>query len=370
MRKKAMKGMKNNRRSKMILCSILAGSILLGSNWFTLGYDVYQNGEQHGTVSAMEQIDATESYLKIMPKGAEAVISPDTEEAPEMGCILYLNNEPILAVESQEMMEELLMEYEAKNAEDGTSTLNKVVTWSTEELNGVSLYSKEEAENILSAIEEGGFPLLSVISVTKETWEEEIPFETTYENTDTLTQGHSIVKVEGKPGITLHHGYSIWVNKEEVAQKELSQEVTQNPEPAVVLVGTREPASGEGTGTYIKPCSGSLSSGFGARWGRNHNGVDLAAPHGTSITAADTGVVTYAGWNSGGYGNLVIIDHGNGIETYYGHCSEVLVQKGAVIEQGELIAKVGSTGRSTGNHLHFEIRVNGSPVNPTEYLSF
>ena len=369
MLQKGFRHFKRNRLSKGVLCTILAGCMIFGSNWFTLGYDVYQDGEKKGTVSAMEQLDATESYLKIVPKDADESGFGATEELFETGCVLYLNNEPILAVESEEVMEELLREYEEENAEQGTSALNKVVTWKVEALKDVSLYSKEEAETILSAIEEGGFPLLSVISVTKETWEEEIPFETTYENTDTLTKGHSVVKVEGKKGIILHQGYSIWINKEEVTKKELSQEVTQAPETAVVLVGTREPESGEGTGTYVKPCSGSVSSGFGSRWGRNHNGVDLAAPCGTAITAADTGIVTFAGWNSGGYGNLVIIDHGDGTETYYGHCSEILVKEGDIIRQGELIAKVGSTGRSTGNHLHFEIRVNGTSVNPAKYLS-
>src|SRR5699024_5394925 len=99
-----------------------------------------------------------------------------------------------------------------------------------------------------------------------------------------------------------------------------------------------------------------------------HKGIDIGAAGGTTIVATAGGTVTYAGWNSGGYGNLVKIDHGNGVETYYGHCSKVYVKKGQQVEAGEKIAAVGSTGRSTGNHLHFEIRLNGAQVNPQKYV--
>lgn len=98
-----------------------------------------------------------------------------------------------------------------------------------------------------------------------------------------------------------------------------------------------------------------------------HSGVDYAAPYGTSILAAEDGVVLTAGWNSG-YGNCVTINHGGGYVTLYGHCSSLLVSAGQKVTKGQTIAKVGSTGNSTGNHLHFEVRINGSPVDPEGYL--
>lgn len=98
-----------------------------------------------------------------------------------------------------------------------------------------------------------------------------------------------------------------------------------------------------------------------------HGGLDLAASYGTPIMAVADGVVKTAG-KTGGYGNLVVIDHGNGVETYYGHCSSINVTVGTEVKAGETIAKVGSTGNSTGNHLHFEIRINGSSVNPQKYI--
>ena len=125
-------------------------------------------------------------------------------------------------------------------------------------------------------------------------------------------------------------------------------------------------------GVYLEvtPVSGTITSRFGNRESirtSGHTGLDIAAPYGTPIKAAADGTVTFAGY-SGGYGYVVKMDNGNGIETYYAHCSRLYVSAGDTIEAGDTIAAVGSTGNSTGNHLHFEIRVNGSVINPQNYL--
>jgi murein DD-endopeptidase MepM/ murein hydrolase activator NlpD len=99
-----------------------------------------------------------------------------------------------------------------------------------------------------------------------------------------------------------------------------------------------------------------------------HEGIDIGAPEGTPIYAAAAGTVIYAGWESG-YGNLTVIDHGNGLATAYGHQSRLAVSSGQTVSRGQLIGNVGSTGHSTGPHLHFEVRVNGVPTNPLDYLS-
>lgn len=120
----------------------------------------------------------------------------------------------------------------------------------------------------------------------------------------------------------------------------------------------------------VKPVTGNITSRFGAVESirdHAHMGMDIAAPNGTPIKAAADGTVKFAGI-MGGYGNLVIISHGNGVETYYGHCSKIYVTKGQEVTAGDEIAAVGSTGYSTGNHLHFEIRKDGSQVNPQKYL--
>jgi murein DD-endopeptidase MepM/ murein hydrolase activator NlpD len=122
-----------------------------------------------------------------------------------------------------------------------------------------------------------------------------------------------------------------------------------------------------GSGAFIWPVNGTLTSTFGWRWGRMHEGIDIGAPGGTPIAAAAGGVVIHAGW-MGGYGNLVVIDHGGGIATAYGHQSSITVGSGQQVAQGQTIGYVGSTGHSTGNHLHFEVRVNGAAVDPLGYL--
>ncbi|NBO31417.1 MAG: M23 family metallopeptidase, partial [Cyanobacteria bacterium WB6_1B_304] len=121
---------------------------------------------------------------------------------------------------------------------------------------------------------------------------------------------------------------------------------------------------------YIWPTKGSLTSGFGWRWGRMHRGIDIAGPVGTPIVAAAEGVVVTSGWNSGGYGNLVEIRHADGSLTLYAHNQRILVEEGQRVTQGQLIAEMGSTGFSTGPHLHFEIHPAGQgAVNPITYLA-
>lgn len=116
-----------------------------------------------------------------------------------------------------------------------------------------------------------------------------------------------------------------------------------------------------------KPVKGTISSRFGPRWGRSHTGLDIAANTGTPIYSCSKGTVEYTGWYYG-YGNLVIVNHGNGIKTYYGHCSKIYASVGDTVTKDTVIAAVGSTGNSTGPHLHLEIRKNGTALNPQNYL--
>ena len=130
--------------------------------------------------------------------------------------------------------------------------------------------------------------------------------------------------------------------------------------------GSGSSGSGVSSSGLIWPVNGPITSGFGWRWGRMHEGIDIGASCGTPIHAAAAGTVIFSGWMDG-YGNFVIIDHGNGLATAYGHQSAIYVSGGSV-SQGQTIGAVGSTGHSTGCHLHFEVRVNGSPVDPLGYL--
>lgn len=141
---------------------------------------------------------------------------------------------------------------------------------------------------------------------------------------------------------------------------------------AAQIQGAQEEAGSTGNGQpsaagFIWPCDGVVVSSFGMRWGRMHEGIDIGCPYGTPNRAAAAGTVIYAGW-LGGYGNLVVVDHGNGLSTAYAHASAILVAVGQSVAQGATVSLVGATGHATGPHLHFEVRVNGVAVDPLLYL--
>ena len=151
------------------------------------------------------------------------------------------------------------------------------------------------------------------------------------------------------------------VDREILEEEKLAQPVTQ-----IVRVGTRETPQ-QGSGPFILPTDGRLTSPFGPRPGGFHSGIDLAAASGTAVVAADAGTVTYVGWR-GGYGRTIIIDHGGEHRTLYAHLNRADVEVGATVAQGDRIGTVGSTGVSTGPHLHFEIWVEGTPVDPMQFF--
>ena len=152
--------------------------------------------------------------------------------------------------------------------------------------------------------------------------------------------------------------------------KVLEQESRQlQAQIAAYYRNNKGPKQAPFVGRFMKPVNAPMTSGFGVRmhpilkYKRMHTGIDLGASYGTTIMASAAGTVMSA-QTMRGYGNCVIIDHGGGISTLYGHCSAILVSAGQKVTQGQAVGKVGSTGLSTGPHLHFEIRVNGVPINP------
>lgn len=140
------------------------------------------------------------------------------------------------------------------------------------------------------------------------------------------------------------------------------------PAPVVQPQEVRAPAASALIARgFLWPTRGSLTSRFGWRWRRHHDGIDIAAPWGSTIAVAKPGRVVFVGWYYG-YGRAVIVDHGNGLTTLYGHASALLVRIGQMVQAGQAIARVGCTGRCSGSHVHFEIRINGQAVNPLKYL--
>ena len=213
-----------------------------------------------------------------------------------------------------------------------------------------------------------GKPLISVKTQETLTAKEVIPYNTVEEEDASLYEGSLIVKQQGSDGLKVVEASVTAINGIETKRDILSESLLTAAVDHVVQKGTKELPKATGTGMAV-PAKGTLTSRFGSRWGRNHNGIDMSASIGTKIYAADSGTVTYSQFNDGGYGYLIKIDHSNGLETLYAHCSELLVPAGTVVAKGDVIAKVGNSGRSTGPHLHFEVRLNGKPIDPMTYLT-
>ena len=200
---------------------------------------------------------------------------------------------------------------------------------------------------------------------------ENIQFETIYRESNSYHVGTTVVQNPGVPGQREVTALVSYLGDDVTGIEVESYIVLREPVNRVVIVGTNPRPTTTPTGTFIRPVNGQFSSGFGPRTRGSitefHAGVDFRAPFGTPIFAADGGVVTFVGVR-GGYGNFILISHGNGIETAYAHMSSMSVSVGQRVFQGEQIGRVGSTGNSTGNHLHFEVRINGVQVDPMRHL--
>lgn len=211
-------------------------------------------------------------------------------------------------------------------------------------------------------------PMLTVQTVEVSTLIELMPYQTLYEDNASIYQGETSVKVRGVNGEREVVAKIVKNNGVEVARLELQSTILSNPTNEVLYVGTKALPPKQGTGTFISPVTGyTLTSRFGSRWGSTHYGIDMALPTGSKIRASDGGTVTFAGYQ-GSFGYIVKIDHGGGYETYYAHCSKLHVSAGDKVYQGQHIANVGSTGYSTGPHVHFEIRYLGVAKNPLNYI--
>ena len=228
----------------------------------------------------------------------------------------------------------------------------------------------DELFEILAPSNEDSEWRLAIESVESALLSEEIPFEREYVEDDTLYKGDIRIIEEGRPGIVLFAETIVRLNGIEQSRDRAAEIHATYPVTERVLIGTMPRTSSQGN--YIWPANGSVSSGFGFRTiavgSSNHRGIDIRGNLGDPIFAADGGEVIFAGWNSGGFGNMVRILHDNGEETLYAHCSEILVSIGERVYQGQIIARMGSTGTSTGVHLHFEIIINGVQIDPIRRL--
>lgn len=213
-------------------------------------------------------------------------------------------------------------------------------------------------------------PMLHVTAVAEFAEVKKVPFEVEVKNDNSMLRGKEKVKQEGQDGKKEFKYRIVQENGKQVDKQFIAGTVIAQPVNKVVVKGTKlilaSRGSG-GSGDLRWPTRGAITSRFGYRGREYHTGLDIDGSTGDPVYAAESGTVTYVG-RDGNYGKIIRISHGNGIQTWYAHLSAYEVSSGTKVDRGELIGRVGNTGRSTGSHLHFEVRINGNAVNPLKYL--
>lgn len=211
-------------------------------------------------------------------------------------------------------------------------------------------------------------PYVDVLVTERKRVEKTLEYDTEIRESDELYKGEQEVKQEGQDG-SKNIEYKISkTNGKVMSETVINEETTKEPVTEVVVKGTKVIPS-RGTGNFKWPAVGGvITSKQGSRWGSYHKGIDIAGVNDRSILAADNGVVTEAG-RDGGYGNKVVIDHNNGYKTIYAHLSSIKVSTGQTVKSGQTIGEMGTTGHSTGIHLHFEVYKDGNLENPLSHVS-
>ncbi|MDO4504070.1 MAG: M23 family metallopeptidase [Clostridia bacterium] len=233
------------------------------------------------------------------------------------------------------------------------------------DLNNLSYTDEIHVDDEISVEEEKKLLNINLFKIITE--EKEIPFETQIEKDNEKEVSYRYVKQEGKNGIletTFRVNYS--KNGTEINRQEIERNMASETIPQVEIVGTKE----EFKLIWPVPYSHKVTSPFGQRWGKLHSGIDIADSNitGQDIVASENGTVKSVKFDKNGYGNYVVISHNNGYETLYAHCNSISVKEGQTVKKGEVIGKIGSTGHSTGAHLHYEIHESGSAKNPLNYV--
>lgn len=324
--------------------------------------------------------------VAIVPENLELPVVLSNGELISQPWYVTVEGENVAIVNTEEEAKEVIKEVADQYQNDQTLDLKIEENTEAKEVDLKNGADKPEILSVEAAAKQiEKKDTLTVVTTEVVTCQEQVDFIKKKEKSDKLYVGQSKVKEKGEKGVKKITKKVIRQNGQAVKEEVKDEELLKKPEEEIILTGTKVPepteektaaftASRSGgrmedsSGQFVKPVSEfKVTSPFGPRWGKTHRGVDLGMPSGASIYAADGGTVIQSGY-SGSYGNLVKVDHGNGTITYYAHCSKLLTSQGQTVSKGQEIAKVGSTGNSTGPHLHFEVLVNGTNVNPMNYF--
>ena len=296
------------------------------------------------------------------------------ENKIEVTALSMLSDSKEVAIVANEMegkaVQEYIVKYYISKANLQNVKESRVVNNITYVKKKVKLRQVQDVEGaavkIINTNYSSNKPLVTVEIKGNVEAKEVIAAATVINNSNDMLQGQTKVQKEGKNGLKIINKQIAIQNRRTVGEQVISESIVEKPENKIILKGIKT------SNTSVVPVfstlsRGTITSNFGERWGKMHNGIDIGAPTGTPIYASMEGVVSYAKWEDG-YGKVIKIEHSGKIETIYGHCSVISVREGQKIKSGQQIGKVGSTGRSTGPHLHFEVRLAGTPINPVPYL--
>ena len=339
-----------------------------------LAYELKVNGQKIGILNSKKEAENVVEKVK-----EHFTQDYDKESLLEITTVEDIEIEQVKAKNSEIQKEEPLVNYIIKGTkEEKTYIVEKGDTYWT-----IAEYFNMTLDDLITAnptsdperIQIGDElnlvvpkPFVNVQVKRKLIQEEKVAYETEYAYVSYMYNDEEVVSKAGQYGLSEIESIVTEQNGIQISKEVISEKVITPPVTKLVTTGTQDPPPKQGTGYFINPLPGSMiSSRYGARSGGFHRGQDMAKAHGSSIKAADGGTVTFAGW-SGSYGYMVDIDHGGGFTTRYAHCSDIYVSAGEKIYQGKSIAAVGSTGVSSGPHLHFEVRKYGSLVNPAAYI--
>ncbi|WP_305768115.1 M23 family metallopeptidase [Candidatus Epulonipiscium viviparus] len=350
---------------------------------FSITNNTIKNTEKPITLTD-EKIKTLSEEVDIYSDKPAAIVAESLEITQEIGGrILYAKKE---SINPETVVDALLADnFDAINytLKSGDTLSNIARQYDTTTNNLLALNPQIKNANQIKVGEtitvSKSAPKLETQLIEKATFIEKIPAEIEYKANSNMLKGEEKIIKQGKDGVKEIYVEIIKVNGKEVGRSIIDEKILYNEVKTVIEYGTKTATAGTDSNVvsssksmFMHPLNGEgwMSSAYGPRWGTFHGGIDFAAVAGTNIYAAASGTVTYSTYNYGGYGNLVIIDHGNGYETYYAHNSRNYVKVGDKVSKGQHIAEVGSTGDSTGNHIHFEIRKNGVRQNPANYITY
>ena len=274
---------------------------------------------------------------------------------------LISEDKAVYNAKTKKEAENVLNEYIKRLSLGGNAKLSSSAQIVKRIISAKDVMSKEDCAYLL---DHSG--LVTVVSVADSSYEKNIPFGTETEADSNMYLGETVTLSEGSEGRAEVLRRTVYKNGVAEDVSVISEDVSVQPVARIIKVGTKQKDVLK-TGVSM-PLSGRLSSPFGPRWGRMHEGIDIAVPEGTPVKAAECGKVSFVSENAGGYGKLVRIDHGYGVQTAYGHLSKITAAEGDTVAAGTEIALSGNTGNSTGPHLHFEIIKDGEQIDPTPYI--